>query len=99
MSPTRRREAVAHLQRAFSGLSERRACRVVGQPCATHRQKRRIRSADPSILKAMRRLVRKCSRFGYRRIHAALRCVDFEITRRRVCTRPSQEVGPHENLR
>jgi len=84
VSPTRRREAVAHLQRTFPDVSERRACKVVGQPRATQRQKRTIKSDEPAIVKAMHRLVRQRPRFGYRRIHGLLRGLGFKITRKRV---------------
>lgn len=57
---------------------------MVGQPRATQRQERRIKSDEPSILKAMHRLVRERPRFGYCRIHEALRGVGFKITRKRV---------------
>lgn len=83
VSPERRREAVAHLRRVFP-VSERRACKVVGQPRATQRQKRTIKSDEPAIIKAMHQLVRERPRFGYRMIHGALRLLGFKITRKRV---------------
>ena len=84
VSPTRRREAVAQLRRVFPEVSERRACKVVCQPRTTQRQKRRVKSDEPAILKAMHGLVRQRPRFGYRRIHELLRGLGFKITRKRV---------------
>jgi len=86
VSPTRRREAVAHLRRSFPGVSERRACKVVGQPRNTQRYSSRPRkkSEDALIVKKMHELVRRCPRFGYRRIHALLVRVGFRINRKRV---------------
>ena len=84
--PGRRREAVAHLRRSFPGVSERRACKVVGQPRNTHRYRPRPRkkSEDALIATKMHELVRRCPRFGYRRIHALLVRVGFRINRKRV---------------
>ena len=84
VSPTRRREAVAHLRRTFPQVGERRACRLVGQPRSTQRQKLRIKSDEPEILRAMHRLVREHPRFGYRRIHALLRRLGFGLSSKRV---------------
>ncbi len=83
VSPTRRREAVAHLQRTFPQVSERRACKLVGQPRSTQRQKRRSATDEFEILKAMHRLVREHPRFGYRRIHVLLRWLGFKLNRKR----------------
>jgi len=89
VSPTRpggRREAVAHLRRSFPGVSERRACKVVGQPRNTHRYRPcpRKKSEDALIAMKMHELVRRCPRFGYRRIHVLLVRVGFRINRKRV---------------
>lgn len=81
--PGRRREAVAHLRRAFPKVSERRACRVVGQPRTTERHRPRKKDDEPAILKRMHELVRERPRFGYRRIHMLLVREGFRLGRHR----------------
>ena len=83
VSPTRRREAVAHLRGRFD-VAERRACRLVGQPRATQRYLPRKRDDEAMIVTRMHELVRRHPRFGYRRIHALLRRVGFRVNRKRV---------------
>ena len=83
VSPTRRREAVAHLQRGH-GVSERRACQVVRQPRSTQRYRPRKKDDEVMIVKKMHELVRRHPRYGYRRIHAMLRRLGFKINRKRV---------------
>jgi len=83
VSPTRRREAVTHLHDSFPQVSERRACKVVGQPRSTARYKQAIKDDEPAILKRMHALVRTHPRFGYRRIHALLRRSGFKLNRKR----------------
>jgi len=83
VSPGRRREAVAHLERT-RGVSERRACRVVDQPRSTQRYRATIKDDEPRVVARMRALVREHPRFGYRRIHALLRREGFRINRKRV---------------
>ena len=71
VSPTRRREAVGHLQKTF-GVGERRACRAVGQPRSTRRYQRKIKGDEPAWIAAMHELVAEHPRFGYRRIRVLL---------------------------
>ena len=82
VSPSRRREAVTHL-RSSHGVSERRACRSVGQPRSTQRYRARGKDDEQRIVKKMHELVRRHPRFGYRRIHALLRRLGFRINRKR----------------
>jgi len=71
VTPAAMREAVAHLQ-ARLGMSERRACRVVGADrksvryCST-------RPDDADIRQRLRALAAKRRRFGYRRLNILLR--------------------------
>jgi hypothetical protein len=68
-----RRQAVCFLQERF-GVSERRACRVLGQQRSTQRQSLKQATGEEGRLVArMLELVRKHPRFGYRRIWALLR--------------------------
>jgi putative transposase len=66
------------------GVSERRACRVLGQARSTQRYRRRIRDDEASLVRAMHELVRRHPRFGYRRIHALLRREGWRVNRKRV---------------
>jgi hypothetical protein len=83
VSPTRRREAVAHLRRVFPDISERRACELVDQPRTTERYKPKVKDDEPGIVKKMHDFVRDHPRFGYRRIHVLLRGCGFKLNRKR----------------
>src|SRR5205807_8402799 len=73
LTARQRRQAVCSLQERF-GVSERRACRVLGQQRSTQRQPRKKAPAEEGRLVArMLELVRKHPRFGYRRVWALLR--------------------------
>jgi putative transposase len=74
---------VRHLTAAF-GVSERRACRVVGVARSTH-QFRPVRRADDARLDAaILAVVRRQPRFGYRRVWAVLRAGGWRVNRKRV---------------
>jgi transposase InsO family protein len=74
---------VRHLQEAF-GVSQRRACRVLGQPRSTQRQAPRSREDEGRLLARMLELVRRHPRYGYRRIWALLRREGWRVNRKRV---------------
>lgn len=74
---------MGHLQERF-GTSERRACRVVGQPRSTQRRQPQRSESDRALVKRMRKLARKHPRYGYRRIHALLRREGWRVNRKRV---------------
>jgi len=78
-----RRQAVRHLQEAF-GVSQRRACRVLGQPRATQRQQPRAKEEEGRLVARMLELVRQHPRYGYRRIWALLRREGWRVNRKRV---------------
>lgn len=85
MSPARRRQAVAYVQRQLpGGGSQRRVCGVLGQPRGTQRYVAKIKDDEPRIVKRMHELVRCWPRFGYRRVWAMLRREGFRINRKRV---------------
>lgn len=65
------------------GVSERRACEVLGQPRSTQRYVARVKGDERAIVGRMHALVRRWPRFGYRRIHALLRREGFRINRKR----------------
>lgn len=66
-----KREAVAHLQ-ARLGLSERRACKIVGADRKMNRYQS-IRSPETELRQRLRDLANERRRFGYRRLFVLLR--------------------------
>ena len=83
MSPTRRRESVKHLCRTFE-VSERRACRAIGQPRSTQRYAAKPREYVRRLVAVMHELVRKFPRYGYRTITKLLRRVGFAVNPKRI---------------
>ena len=69
--PVVKREAVAHLQ-ARMGLSERRACAIIGADRKMLRYQSR-RPPDTELRQRLRDLANERRRFGYRRLHILLR--------------------------
>ncbi len=72
MTPAQRRAAVQWVQARY-GLSERRACRLVGVGRSTLRYRSRARTDEPSLRQRLRELAAERPRFGYRRLHGLLR--------------------------
>ena len=69
MTPDRRRVAVACLQERF-GVSERRACRVVGQHCSTQRRpKAPLSVAEVHLREQLRDFARTHPGLGWRKAH------------------------------
>ena len=71
VGPAVKREAVAHLQAHF-GLSERRACRIVGADRKMVRYRSR-RPLDLELRTRLRVLANERRRFGYRQLFVLLR--------------------------
>ena len=82
MTPAAQREAVAHLQ-ACHGMSERRACRVIGADRSSVRYEA-TRPDDGELRERLRELARERRRFGYRRLHVLLRREGVAVNRKRV---------------
>ena len=55
------------------GVSERRACRVIGQHRSTQRKDLIRRDDEDALTRAIIRLAEQFGRYGYRRITALLR--------------------------
>lgn len=74
MSPERRRRVVEKVRRRLGQekISERRACRALGQPRTTQRYCPRKVGADRRLIEQMRRLVESHPRFGSERVHQML---------------------------
>jgi transposase InsO family protein len=79
-----RRQAVRWLRETF-GVSERRACRLLGQPRSTQRQQPpRAKEGEGRLVARMLELVRLHPRYGYRRVWALLRREGWQVNRKRV---------------
>jgi putative transposase len=72
LSPVRRRAAVEHVRREL-GVSERRACKAIGQARSTQRYAGETLDRDRRLVKRMVELSRENPRYGYRRVWALLR--------------------------
>jgi transposase InsO family protein len=83
VSPTRRRDAAVYLQRRHK-VSERRACRVVGQHRSTQRYQRQEPEYELRLVVAMNELAAVHPRYGYRRICALLRTDGWRVNRKRI---------------
>ncbi len=83
MSPERRRQAVTGIRDKY-GLSERHACRIVGQPRGTQRYVPTLRADEDALTRAIVALASEYGRYGYRRITALLRTAGWRVGRDRV---------------
>ena len=83
MTAAQRRQAVRSLRDTF-GVSERRACRVLGQPRSTQRQQPRTKEDEERLVRRMLELVRLHPRYGYRRVWALLRREGWRVNRKRI---------------
>jgi putative transposase len=93
VSPERRRAAVLMLMDR-KGLSERRACQIVGQHRSTQRREPCVAQDDAALRARLRRFSRDRPRRGYRRAHAQLREEGWAVNRKRV-----QRLWREEGLR
>jgi putative transposase len=82
VTPVVEREAVAHLRTGF-GMSERRACKILGCCRATIRY-RSARDGDADLRERMRALAHERRRFGYRRLHVLLRREGYLVNHKRL---------------
>ncbi len=83
VSPSRRRDAVTYLCRRHN-VSERRACKVVGQHRSTNRYRPVPAELELRIVARMNELAAAHPRYGYRRIWALLRAEGFAVNRKRI---------------
>ena len=65
-------------------VSERRACRILGQPRSTQRREKQISSGESRLVKRMVELATEYGRYGYRRITALLRAEGGHINHKRI---------------
>ncbi|WP_376699667.1 IS3 family transposase [Sphingomonas endophytica] len=81
VTPAAKRQAVAHLQTTL-GMSERRACAVVGADRTSMRY-RSCRADDGDLRSRLCELAQQRRRFGYRRLHILLRRDGITINRKK----------------
>jgi putative transposase len=72
-----------HVQQKL-GVSERRACKMIGQPRSSQRYVRCKASRDGVLVGRMVTLSRENPRYGYRRIWALLRGEGWQVNKKRV---------------
>jgi transposase InsO family protein len=83
LSPARRRRCIEHVRRKFQ-VSERLACRVLGQHRSTQRKAPRGRSDEEALTADVIALATQYGRYGYRRITALLREAGWAVNVKRV---------------
>src|SRR5215213_1273379 len=83
LSPARRRACVEHI-RAVLKVSERRACRALGQHRSTQRKAPRGKEDEEQLRADLIELARKYGRYGYRKISALLRDAGWLVNDKRV---------------
>lgn len=83
VSPARRRVCVEHVVREL-GVSERKACRVLGQHRSTQRKAPRGADDEARLTADIIELAKRYGRYGYRRITALLRDAGWTVNRKRV---------------
>lgn len=65
-------------------MSERQACRLVGQHRSTQRRAASVRSDEPALVRDMHGLSAKHPRFGYRRVHRLLQWMGWRVNAKRI---------------
>ena len=83
MTPAQRRAAVRWVRERY-GLSQRRACRLVGTGRSTLRYRSRARGDEERLRRRLRELAAERPRFGYWRLHALLRREGVAVNPKRV---------------
>jgi transposase InsO family protein len=97
VSPDQQRAAADYLGERY-GVSQRRACRIMGRSRSTLRYRRRRRSDEPALTREIKRLARRHPRYGYRRVHAMLIRRGWSVNLKRV-RRLWNELGLRRPLR
>jgi putative transposase len=83
VSPAARRRAVERVCSVLE-VSERRACRVLGQPRTTQRYERRVADDEALLTERVVALASEYGRYGYRRVTALLRAEGWRVNHKRV---------------
>ena len=72
------------LQIVFVDITERRLCKIVGQPRSTQDYHCRIKDDEPVLVKAIIELAKQYGRYGYRMITGMLRWEGWRVNHKRV---------------
>jgi len=72
------------VRRQLPGVSERRACRVLGQARATQRHPEVVADDEPCLVARMIALATQYGRYGYRRITGLLHGEGWTVNHKRV---------------
>ena len=83
LSPSRRRKCIDHVRQTL-GVSERRACRTLGQHRSTQRKVPQGRPDEAQLTADIIELARQYGRYGYRPITALLNQAGWHVNRKRV---------------
>jgi putative transposase len=83
LSPAGRRRCIDHVKERL-GISERRACRTLGQHRSTQRQYPSGPSDEASLTADIIELARTYGRYGYRRVTALLNQAGWDVNHKRV---------------
>jgi len=83
LSPSKRRRVVSYVCREL-GVSERRACRVLGQARATQRRPDQVTDEELRLVARIIGLATHYGRYGYRRITALLQEEGWKVNHKRV---------------
>ena len=81
LSPAKGREAVEHVREVLGPdrVSQRRACKVLGQCRSTQRRPPAVPDDEPRLVARMVELAVEYGRYGYRRVTALLRAEGFAV--------------------
>ena len=71
------------IQQRF-GISQRRACGILGYPRSTQRYGATIADDEPRLVRRIEELAQKYGRYGYRRVAALLRMEGWRVNHKRV---------------
>jgi transposase InsO family protein len=83
-SPASRRAAVDHVVRVLT-VSQRRACRAIGQCRSTQRYRPKVRDDEAALVARMTHLAALHPRYGYRRVAALLRQDGWHVNAPNAC--------------
>lgn len=65
-------------------MSERRACRVLGQSRTTQRRQHKTPQDEPHLVREMTKLATSYGRYGYRRVTGMLREDGWQVNHKRI---------------